>query len=112
MFLRIGNSEEYKGSRFYNGDCALEVDVCLYRVDEDDSGLTFEEWDPSVDTDVSKTPVVMIVNSSDLSSTGSDLREVIPIQLESTVRGGRRTRGAVLKQIHGMGTKRYVLSVG
>ncbi len=111
MFLRIGNSEEYKGSRFYNGDCTLEVDVCLYRVDEDDSGLTFEEWDPSVDTDVSKTPVVMIVNSSDLSSTGSDLREVIPIQLESTVRGGRCTRGATLKQIHGMGTKRYVLSV-
>ena len=43
--------EEYKGCRFYNGDCALVVDVWLHRVDEDASGLTFEEWDPSADTD-------------------------------------------------------------
>ncbi len=35
--------EEYKGVRFGNGDCALVVDVCLHRVDEDVSGLTFEE---------------------------------------------------------------------
>ena len=35
--------EEYKGMSFYNGDCSLVVDVWLYRVDEDDSGLTFEE---------------------------------------------------------------------
>ncbi len=52
-------------------------------MDEDDSGLTFEEWD----------------------------REVIPLQLESTARGDRRTRGVSLKQIHGIGTRRYVLSV-
>jgi hypothetical protein len=31
------------GRRFGNGDCALVVDVCLHRVDEDVSGLTFEE---------------------------------------------------------------------
>ena len=43
--------EEYKGRRFYNGDCTLVVDVWLHRVDEDVSGLTFEEWDPSADTD-------------------------------------------------------------
>jgi hypothetical protein len=35
--------EEYKGLRFRDGDCALVVDVCLHRVDEDASGLTFEE---------------------------------------------------------------------
>ena len=35
--------EEYKGRRFYNGDYTLVVDVWLHRVDEDDSGLTFEE---------------------------------------------------------------------
>jgi len=52
-------------------------------VDEDASGLTFEKWDPSADTDTSQDPVVMIV----------------------------RTRGAVLKQIHDLGTRRYVLSV-
>jgi hypothetical protein len=36
---------------------------------------------------------------------------VLPLQLEAAARGARRTRGAALKQIHGMGTRRYVLSV-
>jgi hypothetical protein len=58
--------EEYKGVRFGNGDYALVVDVWIHRVDEDASGLTFEEWDPSADTDVSEAPVAMIVNSSEL----------------------------------------------
>ena len=103
--------EEYKVRRFYNGDCTLVVDVCLHPVDEDSSGLTFEECDPSVDTDASQAPVEMIVNSSELFATGFDLREVIPIQLETVTRGDRRTCGTVLKQIHVMGTRRYVLSV-
>ena len=68
--------EEYKGVRFGNGDCALVVDVWLHRVDEDASGLTFEEWDPSADTDASEAPVAMIVNSSELRAAGFDLREV------------------------------------
>ena len=66
--------EEYKGRRFYNGDCTLAVDVWIHRVDEDVSGLTFEEWDPSADTDPSQVPVAMIVNSLELRTTGSDLR--------------------------------------
>ena len=53
----------------------------------------------------------MIVNSSELRAAGFDLREVIPLQLETTARGGQRTHGTILKQIHGMGTRRYVLSV-
>ncbi len=60
-------------------------------MDEDASGLTFEEWDPSADTDASEA--------------------VLPLQLEVVTRGARRTCGAALKQIHGMGTRRYVLSV-
>ena len=87
------------------------VDVWMHRVDEDASGLTFEEWDPSADTDASQAPVAMIVNSSELSAAGFDLREVILLQLQSAARGGRRTLGAALKHIHGMGTRRYVLSV-
>jgi hypothetical protein len=39
-------------------------------VDEDDSGLTFEEWDPSEDTDASEAPVAMIVNSSEMCAAG------------------------------------------
>ncbi len=71
--------EEYKGVRFGNGDYVVLVDVCLHRVDEDASGLTFEEWDPSGDTDASEAPVAMIVNSSELRAVGVDLREVIPL---------------------------------
>ncbi len=52
-----------------------------------------------------------LVNSSELRAAGFDLREVIPLQLEAAARGGQRTRGAALKQIHSMGIRRYVLSV-
>jgi hypothetical protein len=103
--------EEYKAVRFGNGDCTLVVDVWLHRVDEDTSGLTFEEWDPSADTDTSQAPVAMIVNSSELRAAGFDLREVLPLQLETVECGGQRTCGTVLKQIHDMGTRRYVLAV-
>jgi hypothetical protein len=102
--------EEYKGVLFGNGDYALLVDVWIHRVDEDSSVLTFEEWDQSADTDTSEASVEMIVNSSELCAVGFDLREVIPLQLESE-RGGHHTHGSALKQIHGMGTRRYVLSV-
>ncbi len=80
-------------------------------MDEDASGLTFEEWDPSTDTDASQAPVTMIVNSSELCASGFDLRKVLPLELEPAARGGQCTLGADLKQIHGMGTRRYVLSV-
>jgi hypothetical protein len=53
----------------------------------------------------------MIINSSELRAADFGLREAIPLQLEEAARGGRRTRGAALKQIQGMGTRRYVLSV-
>ena len=65
-----------------------------------------EEWDPSADTDASQDPVAMIVNSSELRAAGFDLTEVLPLQLEAAVRGGQRTCDAVLKKIHGMGTRR------
>jgi hypothetical protein len=53
----------------------------------------------------------MIVNSSEMRAAGFDLREVIPLQLEMATRGGQHSRATTLKQIHGMGTRRYVLSV-
>ena len=81
----------------------------IHRVDEDVSGLTFQEWDPSEDTDVSQDPVSLIVNSSVQRVTDLNLREVIPLQFETVTRGDQRD--TVLKQIHGMDTKRYVLSV-
>ena len=35
--------QDYKGTRFYNGECALVVKRWMSRVDEDAPGLMFEE---------------------------------------------------------------------
>ena len=40
--------EEYRGTRYYDGDSALVVELWLHRVADDLSGLTFQEWDPSL----------------------------------------------------------------
>jgi hypothetical protein len=53
----------------------------------------------------------MIVNSSELRVTDFDLRKVIPLQLEEVTRGNRCPCVTVLKHLHGMGARRYVLSV-
>ena len=100
----------YKGTRFYNGDRALKVKRWLHRVAEDASGLTFEEWDPTKDVDNSQPPVAMIINSSELRGAGFNLQEVIPPALEAAARSGRRTRGAGVRQVEGLGRKRFVLS--
>ena len=63
-------------------------------MEEDVSGLSFQEWTPDVDT--SRTPVSMIINSSQLRVVVFNLKEVIPPTLESVARGGLRTRGAGL----------------
>jgi hypothetical protein len=60
--------EDYRGTRFYKQD----------RVEDDASGLTFQEWTPDVDT--SRPPVAMIINSSELRAAGFKLKEVLPLQ--------------------------------
>ncbi len=47
FILGTRKCEEYKGRRFYNGDCVLVVDVCLHRVDEDAS---LQSYSPPVST--------------------------------------------------------------
>jgi hypothetical protein len=90
--------------------CVFRVKRWLSLVVEDASGLTFEEWDPTKDTDDSHPPTPMIINSSELRGAGFNLQEVIPPELESAVRLGRRTRGAGLRQLECVGRKRFVLS--
>ena len=58
--LEVGGVQ---GQRYYDGDRALVVELWLYRVAYDLSGLTFQEWDPSVGTYDTSPPVVMLVNS-------------------------------------------------
>ena len=74
-------------------------------MDEDASGLTFQEWTPDVDT--SRPPVAMLSNSSELRAAGFKLKEVLPPALEAAARV--RTRGAELRSLEGM--ERFVLSV-
>jgi len=66
--------QDYKSTRFYDGERALVEKRWLNRVDEDASGLTFEEWDPTENVDPSQKPVVMIINSSELRAAGFTLR--------------------------------------
>ena len=73
------------------------------------SGLTFQEWTPDVDT--SRTPVDMLINSSELRATGFKLKEVLPPALEAAERGDIHTRGSGLRSLEGMGPKSFVLSV-
>ncbi len=75
--------EEYKGTRYSDGDSALVVELWLYRVGDDMSGLTFQEWDPSVGTDDTSDPVTMIVNSKELRAADFPLEEVSPLHLDT-----------------------------
>ena len=103
--------EEYKGTRYSHGDNALVVELWLHRVADDTSGLTFQEWDPSAGTDDTSVPVAMLVNSSELRAADFPLAEVIPLQLDAVARGGRRTRGAAVRKLQGVGNSTFVLSV-
>jgi hypothetical protein len=105
--------EDYRGTRLYTGDSALVIKRWLNRVEEDTSALTFQEWTPDVDT--SRTPVAMLINSSELRAAGFKLKEVIPPALEAaalvSASGDLRTRGSGLQSLEGMDPKRFVLSV-
>jgi hypothetical protein len=103
--------EEYKGTRYSDGDSTLVVELWLHRVPDDLSGLTFQEWDPSSGTDDTSAPVAMLVNSSELRTADFPLAEVSPLHLDAVARGSRRTCGAAVRKIQGVGNSTFVLSV-
>ena len=96
---------------YYDGDKVLVVELWLHRVADDLSGLTFQEWDPSVGTDDTSAPVAMVVNSSELRAADFLLAEVRSLQLDSVTRGGRRTRGESVRNLQVVGNSTFVLSV-
>jgi hypothetical protein len=98
-------------ARICDGDSALVVELCLHRVADDVSGLTFQEWDPSAGSDDTSAPVVMLVNSSEMRVVDFPLTEVRPLQLDVMARGGRRTRGEAVRKPQGVGNSTFVLSV-
>jgi hypothetical protein len=75
----------------YNKDSALVIKRWLNRVEEDASGLTFQEWTPDVDR--SRPPVAMLINSSELRAAGFKLKEVLPPALEAAARVRTRRSG-------------------
>jgi hypothetical protein len=64
-------SEDYRGTCFYNKDFTLVIKRWLNRVEEYTSGLTFQEWTPDVDS--SRSPVAILINSSELRAAGFNL---------------------------------------
>jgi hypothetical protein len=90
--LGLHQCEDYRDTRFYNKDSALVIKRLINIVKEDASGLTFQEWTPDVDT--SRSPVAMLINSTELRAAGFKIKEVFPPALESAAHV--RTRGAGL----------------
>jgi hypothetical protein len=103
--------EEYKGTRYSDGDSVLVVELWLHRVVHDVSGLTFQEWDPSSGSDDTSAPVTMLVNSRDLRTADFPLVQMSPLQLDVVALGDRRTRGAAVRKFQGVGNSTFVLSV-
>jgi hypothetical protein len=103
--------EEYKDTRYSDGDRSLVVELWLHRVADDLSGLTFQEWDLSTGSDDTSAPVAMLVNSSELRATDFPLADVRSLQLDEVAHGGRRTRGATVRKVQGVGNSTFVLSV-
>jgi hypothetical protein len=53
--------------------------------------------------------VAILVNSSELRAADFHLAEVGPLQLDALARGGRRTRGAAVRKLQGVGKSTFVL---
>jgi hypothetical protein len=53
----------------------------------------------------------MLVNLSELLASDFLLTKVRPLQLDVVALGGRRTRGAVVRNLQGVGNSTFVLSV-
>jgi len=96
--FQVGGSW-HKDTRFYNGfsrdqRTVQESGRGFVRI-----GLTFVEWDPTLNTDTSRPPVTMIISSIDLRDTGFKLKEVIPPTLEGAGRGGLCTWAEGLRSL-------------
>ena len=96
---------------------AITVKRWLHRLDEDASGLTFEDWEPSEgELNPNAQHAFMIVNSSEVrgvASLGRDaraqLQEILPPELEGAARVSGRTRAAGLRQVEGAGPRKVRL---
>ncbi len=82
--------EDYRVTHFYNKDSTLVIKCWINRVEEDASGLTFQEWTPDVDT--SRPPVDSLINSSELRDMVSSSRKCFPQHLRHLFACAREER--------------------
>jgi hypothetical protein len=88
--LKRGKRSQKNGGRPYASDQAVDI-----RAGSDDTS----------------TPVTMRVNSSELRVVDFPLSEVRPLQLDVVAHGVRRTHGAAVRKLQGVGNSTFVLSV-
>ncbi len=88
----ISRGRIFKGKHFYtrgrveeDTSGSLVIKRWIYRVEEDTTGFTFQEWDPSQHVDTSRPPVSMVINSSQLCVSVFNLKQVLPPTLERSV---------------------------
>ena len=91
--------KEYLGTRFYDGEAALNVKRWFHRCPDDASGRKFVAWDPKKDAAPGAPPVALLFNSS-------KLRGVLgPREFQKrTALGlgvGATTRGATVRELEG-----------
>ena len=82
------------GTRYYDGDSALIVELWLHRVADDfigqDSG--FRSGTPQRVLTMQVLRWQKLVNSSELCATDLHLPEVMPLQLDVVTHGGRQCK--------------------
>ena len=66
---------------------------------------------PLSGSDDTSAQVAMLVNSSELRAADFPLSEVRPLQLDTVDLRVRRTRGAAVRKLQGVGNSTFVLSV-
>jgi len=95
---------KYKGTRFYDV-CALVIKRWPNCVDEDASGLTFYECNPTGNVDSLQMPVTKINYSTELEAADFQFCEVFPLQLEAAACSVRCTLGWMIR--HQWGKQTY-----
>ena len=89
--------------------CTQVVKRWFHRADDDASGCTFIEWDPTKEAAPGVPPAALLFNSCKLRGVFTELqfKALLPPALEGA--GRMRTRGASLREVKGVGKVRHLL---
>ena len=108
--LQTRKWEEYKDTRYYDGDKAL-VESSTTIPNPIQPQLLMICQDSRFRSGTPQWVMTMQVLRWQCSSTRASCAEVRSLQLDSVTRGGRRTRGAAVRKLQVVGNSTFVLSV-